>query len=74
MAQAKDVAIIIPTAGKQMPLLKALCRHLTDKDVEQIVIMDNSHGDLCVYEVVTSKTLVVSYPASFNWSRVNNCG
>jgi hypothetical protein len=74
MAQAKDVAIIIPTAGKRIPLLKALCRHLTDKSVGQIIVMENSCGDFRVYEADLHGALIVFYPAPFNWSKINNCG
>ncbi|MCE5387974.1 MAG: hypothetical protein K0041_05265, partial [Acidithiobacillus sp.] len=74
MANPENLAIIIPTAGKRLPLLKALCRHLTEKSVGQIVVMDNSHVDSCVYEVATSKTLIVLYSESFNWSKINNSG
>ena len=74
MAHAKDLAIIIPTAGKRLPLLKTLCRHLTDKSVGLIVIMDNSLGDLGIYDVCTSRTLFVFYTMPFNWSKINNYG
>ena len=74
MAHAKDLAIIIPTAGKRLSLLKALCRHLTDKGVGQIIVMDNSYMGEYVDEVETSRTQIVSYTMPFNWSKINNCG
>ena len=73
MAHAKDLAIIIPTAGKRLPLLKALCRHLSDNSVGEIVIMDNSgfgvHKDLSA-----SQIHVLPYIMPFNWSEINNYG
>ena len=74
MIRPENVAAIIPTAGKRIPLLKALCRHLTDKSVGQIIVMENSCGDFRVYEAALHGALVVSYPAPFNWSKINNCG
>ena len=77
MAQAKDVAIIIPTAGKRLPLLKTLCRHLTDKGVGQIIVMDNSDVGV-TEEMYSSQTdilpYITPYIIPFNWSRINNCG
>lgn len=74
MINPKDVAIIIPTAGKRLPLLKALCRHLMDKSVGQIIVMENSRGDFRIYEADLHGALIAFYPAPFNWSKINNCG
>ncbi len=65
MARAKDLAIIIPTAGRRLPLLKELCKRLSDNSVGQIVVMDNS-GFGVHKELSTAQTKVLPYIMPFN--------